>query len=100
MVESLLSMQKGVTSTSFLFGLLRTAMILNASSVCKINIERRIAMQLDQAMLEDLLIPNYSHTVETLYDCNCVSRSLSTLSFLIKLQELEWHHLALIRMGN
>lgn len=73
-VESLLPMQKSVTSTSFLFGLLRTAMILNASSVCKSNLERRIAMQLDQAMLEDLLIPNYSHTVETLYDCDCVQR--------------------------
>ncbi|KAH9300339.1 hypothetical protein KI387_011922, partial [Taxus chinensis] len=73
-VESLLPMQKGVTSTNFLFGLLRTAMILNADTVCKSNLERRIAMQLDQAMLEDLLIPNYSHTVETLYDCDCVER--------------------------
>ncbi|KAL3683058.1 hypothetical protein R1sor_001080 [Riccia sorocarpa] len=75
-IEGLLPMQKGVTSTRFLFGLLRTAMILNASSECKSNLERRIGMQLEQATLDDLLMPNYSYTVETLYDIECVQRIL------------------------
>ncbi|CAN6454279.1 unnamed protein product [Victoria cruziana] len=65
-----------MTSTKFLFGLLRTAMILQASPTCKENLERRIGMQLDQATLEDLLMPNFSHTVETLYDVDCVKRIL------------------------
>eukprot|EP01018_Ginkgo_biloba_P031381 Gb_04506 [translate_table: standard] len=75
-IESLLPMQKGVTSTRFLFGLLRTAMILNASPICKSNLEKRLGMQLDQATLEDLLMPNYSYAVETLYDVDCVQRIL------------------------
>ncbi|KAG6552542.1 hypothetical protein Mapa_005852 [Marchantia paleacea] len=75
-IESLLPMQKGVTSSRFLFGLLRTAMILNASPECKSNLERRIGMQLEQSTLDDLLMPNYSYTVETLYDIECVQRIL------------------------
>ncbi|CAM6120538.1 unnamed protein product [Calypogeia fissa] len=75
-IEGLLPMQKGVTSSRFLFGLLRTAMILNASSECKTNLERRIGMQLEQASLDDLLMPNYSYAVETLYDIECVQRIL------------------------
>ncbi|XP_068655281.1 BTB/POZ domain-containing protein At1g30440-like isoform X2 [Aristolochia californica] len=75
-IDSLLPMQKGVTSTKFLFGLLRTAMILKASQSCISNLERRIGMQLDQAVLEDLLIPNFSYSMETLYNVECVHRIL------------------------
>ncbi|KAF3782908.1 BTB/POZ domain-containing protein [Nymphaea thermarum] len=75
-VDNLLPMQKGMASTKFLFGLLRTAMILQASPTCKANLEKRIGMQLDQATLEDLLMPNFSHDVETLYDVDCVKRIL------------------------
>jgi len=81
-IESLLPMQKGVASTRFLFGLLRTAMILNASPDCKGNLEKRIGMQLDQATLEDLLMPNYSYAVETLYDVDCIQRILDHFLFL------------------
>eukprot|EP00262_Sarcandra_glabra_P008215 TRINITY_DN21542_c0_g1_i1.p1 TRINITY_DN21542_c0_g1~~TRINITY_DN21542_c0_g1_i1.p1 ORF type:complete len:633 (-),score=101.36 TRINITY_DN21542_c0_g1_i1:105-2003(-) len=75
-IDSLLPMQKGVSSTKFLFGLLRTAMILRASPSCMSNLERRIGMQLDQATLEDLLMPNFSYTMETLYNVECVQRIL------------------------
>uniref|UniRef100_A0A1D1XMG1 BTB/POZ domain-containing protein At1g30440 n=1 Tax=Anthurium amnicola TaxID=1678845 RepID=A0A1D1XMG1_9ARAE len=75
-IDSLLPMQKGVTSAKFLFGLLRTAMILKASPTCMSNLERRIGMQLDQATLEDLLIPTFSYSVETLYNVDCVQRIL------------------------
>ena len=33
-------------------------------------------MQLDQASLEDLLMPNFSYTMETLYNVECVQRIL------------------------
>lgn len=75
-IDHLLPIQKGITSSKFLFGLLRTAMILRASTSCISNLERRIGMQLDQATLEDLLLPNFSHTMETLYNVECVERIL------------------------
>ncbi|KAH7661166.1 NPH3 domain-containing protein [Dioscorea alata] len=75
-INKLLPMQKGVTSTKFLLGLLRTAMILGTDKSCIFNLEKRIGMQLDQATLEDLLIPNFSYSTETLYHVDCVQRIL------------------------
>ncbi|KAK6917092.1 BTB/POZ domain [Dillenia turbinata] len=75
-IDRLLPMQKGVVSTKFLFGMLRTAMILHANPSCISNLERRIGMQLDQATLEDLLMPNFSNSMETLYNVDCVQRIL------------------------
>ncbi|KQK21702.1 BTB/POZ domain-containing protein At1g03010 isoform X2 [Brachypodium distachyon] len=43
---------------AFLSGLLKTAMALSASGTCKADLEKRIGMQLDQAILEDILIAN------------------------------------------
>ncbi|RWR83963.1 BTB/POZ domain-containing protein isoform X1 [Cinnamomum micranthum f. kanehirae] len=75
-IVNMLPVEKGVTLTKFLLGLLRTAMILHASPSCRENLETRIGAQLDQADLEDLLIPNMGYTVETLYDIDCVQRIL------------------------
>lgn len=75
-IESLLPLLKVGSSTRFLFGLLRLAIILNASSQCKSSLEKRIGMQLDQATLDELLVPNYSHVEETLYDIDLVQRIL------------------------
>ncbi|KAK4488150.1 hypothetical protein RD792_003892 [Penstemon davidsonii] len=75
-IDHLLPIQKGLVPTKFLFGLLRTAKILRASSTCVSNLEKRIGMQLDQATLEDLLMPNFSYSMETLYDVECVQRIL------------------------
>jgi len=75
-IDRLLPVQKGIASTNVLLGLLRTAMILKASSTCISNLEKRIGMQLDQATLEDLLLPNFSYTMETLYNVECVHRIL------------------------
>lgn len=75
-IESLLPDYKAGNTTKFLFGLLRTANILNASDSCKRSLERRIGLQLEHATLDDLLIPSYSYTVETLYDIDCVQRIL------------------------
>ena len=64
-----------VVPTNFLLGLLKIAMILNASNACKASLEKRIGMQLNQlTCVDDLLIPSYSHMCETLYDVECVER--------------------------
>lgn len=64
------------TATRFLFGLLRTANILNISEACRATLERKIGTELDQATLDDLLIPSYSYLNETLYDVDCIERIL------------------------
>lgn len=64
------------TTTRFLFGLLRTANILNCSEACRATLEKKIGSQLEQATLDDLLIPSYSYLNETLYDVDCVERVL------------------------
>lgn len=65
------------TATRFLFGLLRTANILNASEACRNSLEKKIGLQLEEATLDDLLVPSYSYLNETLYDVDCVERILS-----------------------
>ncbi|CAA6657741.1 unnamed protein product [Spirodela intermedia] len=69
----------------FLFGLLRTINILRASEGSREILERKIATQLDQASLDDLLMPSYSYLMETLYDVDCVERIIGY--FLESLQE-------------
>ncbi|KAG0449397.1 hypothetical protein HPP92_027350 [Vanilla planifolia] len=51
-------------------------MILHASPACRENLEKRVGAQLDEALLDDLLIPNLGYTVENLYDVDCVHRML------------------------
>ncbi|KAM6589248.1 hypothetical protein CsatA_011853 [Cannabis sativa] len=75
-IVGLLPYQKGVTPTNFLLRLLRTSMILNANALCRENLEKRIGVQLDQVVLEDLLIPSMGYSMETLYDIDCVQRIL------------------------
>lgn len=75
-IDQLLPVQKGLVPTRFLSGLLKTAIILQASPSCILNIEKRIGSQLDLATLEDLLIPTFSYSTETLYDVDCVQRIL------------------------
>lgn len=73
------------TTTRFLFGLLRTANILNAAEECRSTLEKKIGLQLEQATLDDLLIPSYSYLNETLYDVDCLDRILG--HFLDGLEE-------------
>ncbi|CAN1227661.1 BTB/POZ domain-containing protein At1g30440 [Linum grandiflorum] len=75
-IDRLLPMQKCLVSTRFLFRLLKTAMILKADESCLSSLEKRIGMQLDQASLDDLLMPNFSHSMETLYNVDCMQRIL------------------------
>lgn len=59
------------------FGMLRATNILNASNACRAALEKKIGLQLEQATLDDLLIPSYSYLTETLYDVDCVQRILA-----------------------
>ncbi|KAL8476048.1 hypothetical protein ACS0TY_028642 [Phlomoides rotata] len=70
------TLSSGSNATRFLFGLLRTAYILNASEGCRLTLEKKIGLQLEEATLDDLLIPSYSYLNETLYDVDCVERIL------------------------
>ncbi|KAI4325835.1 hypothetical protein MLD38_031199 [Melastoma candidum] len=76
-VISNLTPSRSVISTKFLFGLLRTANILKISDDFRVILEKKIGCQLEEAMLDDLLIPSYSYLNETLYDVDCVERILA-----------------------
>ncbi|KAH7843174.1 hypothetical protein Vadar_013571 [Vaccinium darrowii] len=75
-IVELLPSQKGVTHTKFLLRLLHVSMVLHASPTCRENLEKRVGVQLDQASLEDVLVPNMGYSVETLYDIDCFQRIL------------------------
>ncbi|GMH07904.1 hypothetical protein Nepgr_009744 [Nepenthes gracilis] len=75
-IVEILPDRKGVVPTKFLLRLLRTSVILRASPSCRETLEKRIGAQLDEAALEDVLIPNMGYSAETLYDIDCVQRIL------------------------
>ncbi|CAI9102083.1 OLC1v1000285C2 [Oldenlandia corymbosa var. corymbosa] len=75
-IVSLLPREKNSLSVSFLSMLLRASIYLETTVACKIDLEKRIGLQLDQAVLDDLLIPSYSFTGDTLFDVETVQRIL------------------------
>ncbi|KAF0889412.1 hypothetical protein E2562_023700 [Oryza meyeriana var. granulata] len=75
-IDRMLPLQKSLISTNVLLWLLRTAMILKVDRACISNLEKRVGMQLDEATLEDLLLPNFSYTMDTLYNVECMHRIL------------------------
>ena len=54
--------------------LLRSAIYLETTVACRLDLEKRMGMQLGQAVLDDLLIPSYSFTGDTLFDVDTVQR--------------------------
>ncbi|KAJ4818929.1 Phototropic-responsive NPH3 family protein [Rhynchospora pubera] len=75
-ISALLPQEKCTVPVSFLFGLLRFAVMLDCNLSCKLNLERRIGAQLDMATLDDLLIPSSKSSGETLFDVDTVHRIL------------------------
>ncbi|KAM7464668.1 hypothetical protein LguiA_032789 [Lonicera macranthoides] len=71
-IISLLPVERGSVSCSFLLKLLKAANILKASSSSKMELARRIGIQLEEATVGDLLIPCLSNTIETIYDVDIV----------------------------
>lgn len=83
LVESIVSMlpqEKHIFSTHFLLGLLRTAIILDTTVACRLDLERRVGAQLENASVDDLLIPaGVSHAAgDGLFDADVVQRVLVT----------------------
>lgn len=73
-IVSLLPRERNVMSVSFLSMLLRSAIYLETTVACRLDLEKRMALQLGQAVLDDLLIPSYSFTGDTLFDVDTVQR--------------------------
>ncbi|XP_014510431.1 BTB/POZ domain-containing protein At5g67385 [Vigna radiata var. radiata] len=71
---SLLPREKNAMSVSFLSMLLRAAIYLETTVACRLDLEKRMALQLGQAVLDDLLIPSYSFAGDTLFDVDTVQR--------------------------
>jgi hypothetical protein len=68
-IVSLIPVERGAVSCSFLLKLLKAANIVNASSSSKMELARRVGIQLDEAKVSDLLIPTKG---STLYDVDIV----------------------------
>ncbi|XWS76509.1 hypothetical protein CRYUN_Cryun01aG0182500 [Craigia yunnanensis] len=83
-VEAMVSLlptqsRKSPVPMAFLSSLLKTAIASSASTSCRSDLERRIGLQLDQAILEDILIPVNSHGNNhiTMYDTESILRIFS-----------------------
>ncbi|OAY80382.1 BTB/POZ domain-containing protein [Ananas comosus] len=82
--------RKSPVPMAFLSGLLKTATMANASTVCKTDLERRIGLQLEQAILEDVLIPSSPQNGHhALYETDAVARIFSTFLNLDEEEEEE-----------
>ncbi|XP_057966006.1 BTB/POZ domain-containing protein At5g48800 [Malania oleifera] len=79
-IISLLPVEKLAVPISFLFGLLRSAVMLDCTVASRLDLERRIGSQLDIATLDDLLIPSFRHAGDTLFDVDTVHRILVNFS--------------------
>ncbi|KAM0937757.1 putative BTB/POZ domain, NPH3 domain, NPH3/RPT2-like family protein [Dioscorea sansibarensis] len=75
-IVSLLPREKNVLSVSFLSMLLRAAMFLETTVACRLDLEKRMGMQLAQAALDDLLIPSFSFDGDTVFDVDMIQRVL------------------------
>ncbi|KAJ4790630.1 Phototropic-responsive NPH3 family protein [Rhynchospora pubera] len=75
-IVTLLPAEKGSVSCGFLLRLLKAGNILNASASCKMELARRVGLQLDEATVTDLLIPSLTYDSETVYDVDIVMNML------------------------
>ncbi|KAK7261884.1 hypothetical protein RIF29_28207 [Crotalaria pallida] len=66
--------QKDSIPCNFLLRLLRTANMVGVEASYRVELEKRISWQLDQASLKELMIPSFSHTCGTLLDIDLVIR--------------------------
>ncbi|CAN4115811.1 unnamed protein product [Withania somnifera] len=79
-IVSLMPVEKLVVPIIFLFGLLRSAVMLDCTVACRLDLERWIGSQLDIATLNDLLILSFRNVGDTLFDVDTVNRILVNFS--------------------
>ena len=75
-IVSLLPREGNAMSVSFLSMLLRAALYLETTVACRLDLEKRINLQLEQAVLDDLLISSFSFN-GTIFDIDTVQRILT-----------------------
>ncbi|XP_051130639.1 putative BTB/POZ domain-containing protein At3g08660 [Andrographis paniculata] len=89
-MESLVTLLPAENSSSiplsFLFGMLRVAIMVDASYACRLELEKRIAYRLETALLDDLLIPS-AQTGGSLFDVGTIHRIM--VHFLQRIEEEE-----------
>ncbi|KAK3023330.1 hypothetical protein RJ639_043517 [Escallonia herrerae] len=83
-VEAIISLlpsqsRKSTVPMAFLSSLLKSAIAASASTSCRSDLERRIGLQLDQAILEDILVPANPHgnNHSPMYDIDSIMRIFS-----------------------
>lgn len=96
--------EKDSIPCNFLLRLLRVANMVRVDPSYRVDLEKRISWQLDQATLKELLIPSFVHTCGTLLDVELVLRlvkrfmnldeSVRSGSALIKVAKLVDNYLA------
>ncbi|GAB4829681.1 hypothetical protein Ancab_019335 [Ancistrocladus abbreviatus] len=101
MVEALVSLlptqsRKSSVPMAFLSSLLKSAIASSVSTSCRADLERRIGLQLDQAILEDILIPasssgNSNHS--PMYDTDVILRIFSIFLNLDEDEDDDNNHL-------
>ncbi|KAL8214899.1 hypothetical protein R6Q57_004848 [Mikania cordata] len=71
--------RKSTVPMAFLSSLLKSSIMASASTACRSDLERRVGLQLDQAILEDILIPLtcYGNNHSQLYETDSIFRIFS-----------------------
>ncbi|KAL7604054.1 BTB/POZ domain-containing protein SR1IP1-like [Lactuca sativa] len=73
-IVSLLPRERNTISVSSLSMLLRAAIYLETTMACKLDLEKRMGLQLGQAVLDDILIPSFNFDGDILFDVDTVQR--------------------------
>ncbi|KAK1433132.1 hypothetical protein QVD17_10038 [Tagetes erecta] len=73
-IVSLLPRERNAMSVSFVSMMLRAAIYLETTMACRLDLEKRIGLQLGQAVLDDILIPSFHFDGDTLFDVDTVQR--------------------------
>ncbi|XP_047311380.1 BTB/POZ domain-containing protein SR1IP1 [Impatiens glandulifera] len=76
-IVSLLPKERNAMSVSFLSMLLRAAIHLETTVACRLDLEKRMGMQMGQAVLDDLLIPSLTFVGDTLFDVDTIQRIMT-----------------------
>lgn len=78
-IVSLLRRERSIVPVSFLSMVLKAAIYLETMVACRFDLEKRIGLQLRQAVLDDILIPSYSSNGDkynTMFDVDTIQRIL------------------------
>ncbi|KAJ6406443.1 hypothetical protein OIU84_010042 [Salix udensis] len=89
--------EKDSVQCNFLLRLLRIANMVGVEPTYRAELEKRISWQLDQASLEELMIPSFSHTCGTLLDVELIIR---LVGMFVNLDEVAKSGAALIKVAK